>query len=140
MNLHHHSGAACGSWPKPFLMIGRLVRGLVLCAILLELAASSVAKPVNEKASLPVATIFAPDWASGQWNDEPPTFSLDGQALFFQRSDGHVSTILVSHLFAVIGPRRRWRRFPGLRRISFRLWRRTGLISSSSLTAHLRRP
>jgi Tol biopolymer transport system component len=65
---------------------------------LLELAASSVAKSVNEKATLPVATIFAPDWSSDQSHDEPPTFSPDGQTLFFQRSDGHVSTILVSHL------------------------------------------
>ena len=71
---------------------------MALCAILLELAASSAATPVNEKATLPVATIFAPDWASDQSHDEPPTFSPDGQTLFFQRSDGHVSTILVSHL------------------------------------------
>ena len=98
MNLHHCSGAAGGTWPKPPLTISRLVRCMALGAILLELAASSAAKPMNEKATLPVATIFAPDWASGQSHDEPPTFSPDGQTLFFQRSDGHVSTILVSHL------------------------------------------
>jgi HD-like signal output (HDOD) protein len=57
VNLHHHSGAAGGSWPKPSLRISRLVRGVALCAILLELAASSVAKAVNEKATLPVASI-----------------------------------------------------------------------------------
>jgi len=98
LNLHHDSEAACVSWPEPSLTISRLVRGVALCAILLELAASSVAKPMNEKATLPVATIFAPGWDSRQSNDEPPTFSPDGQTLFFQRSDGHVATILVSRL------------------------------------------
>jgi Tol biopolymer transport system component len=98
MNQHHYPGAAGGLWPKPSLAISRLVRGLALCAILLELATSSAARPVKEKASFPAATIFAPDWASDQSHDQPPTFSPDGQTLFFQRSDGHVSTILVSHV------------------------------------------
>jgi len=98
VNLRRHSGAADGYWAKPSLTISRLVRGVALWAILLELAASSVAKPVNEKATLPVATIFAPEWTSGQSHDEPPTSSPDGQTLFFQRSDGHLPTILVSHL------------------------------------------
>jgi hypothetical protein len=56
----HDSRAACVSWPKPSLTISRLVRCMALCAILLELAASSAAKPMNEKANLPAATIFAP--------------------------------------------------------------------------------
>ncbi len=51
LNLHY-SGAACVSWPKPSLTISRLVRCMALCAILLELAASSAAKPMNEKANL----------------------------------------------------------------------------------------
>ena len=51
MNLHYHSGAAGGSWQKPSLTIRRLVRGVALCAILLELAASSVTKAVHEKAA-----------------------------------------------------------------------------------------
>ena len=36
---------------EPSLTIRRLVRGVALCAILLELAASSVTKPVHEKAA-----------------------------------------------------------------------------------------
>jgi hypothetical protein len=52
---------------------------VALWAILLELAASSVAKPVNDKATLPVATIFVPEWTSGQSHDQPPAFSPDGQ-------------------------------------------------------------
>jgi len=51
VNPHYHSGAAGGSWPNPSLTIRRLVRGVALCAILLELAASSVTKSVHEKAA-----------------------------------------------------------------------------------------
>jgi Tol biopolymer transport system component len=80
------------------IVVGGLVRSVALCFILFELAAGSSAQAATEKVALPAATMFAPGWTSGQSQDEPPTFSPDGRTLFFQRSDGHVSTILVSQL------------------------------------------
>jgi Tol biopolymer transport system component len=101
MNLPRHTDAG-GPRPKAPLTImitmSGLIRSLVLCAFMVQLVVGSGAQAATDKTALPAAKMFAPGWTSGQSQDEPPTFSPDGQTLFFQRSDGHVSTILVSHL------------------------------------------
>jgi WD40-like Beta Propeller Repeat len=53
----------------------------------------------NEPASaaLPVAEIFAPGVVSGPANDGAPTFSPDGNTIFFTRSSTHWTVILESH-------------------------------------------
>jgi hypothetical protein len=46
---------------------------------------------------LPTAEVFAPGVISGPANDGAPTFSRDGNTLFFTRSTSHWSSILESH-------------------------------------------
>jgi Tol biopolymer transport system component len=48
-------------------------------------------------AALPVAEIFAPGVVSGPANDGAPTFSPDGNTIFFTRSTTHWTVILESH-------------------------------------------
>jgi Tol biopolymer transport system component len=68
--------------PKSFLLMFTL--GSCLCA-----AAQST--------PLPDPQIFAPGIISGPANDGAPTFSPDGNTLFFTRSAAHWSVILESH-------------------------------------------
>src|ERR1700761_7553910 len=43
-------------------------------------------------------TVFAPGVISGPLHDSAPAFTPDGRTVYFTRSDGKDSTILVSHL------------------------------------------
>ncbi|WP_266182326.1 hypothetical protein [Dyella humicola] len=43
-------------------------------------------------------TVFAPGVISGPLHDSAPAFTPDGKTVFFSRSDGPHSSILVSHL------------------------------------------
>jgi len=54
--------------------------------------------------ALPVAEIFAPGVVSGPANDGAPTFSPDGNTIFFTRSTTHWTVILESHRMG--GPNR----------------------------------
>lgn len=59
--------------------------------------ASGKQNPVAAIQELPEAHIFAPGVISGPANDGAPTFSPDGETLFFTRSATHWTAILESH-------------------------------------------
>ena len=71
-----------------------------LCAACLSFALNAYSQlPTSgvQEAALPAAEIFAPGVVSGSGNDGTPTFSPDGNTLFFTRSAAHWSVILESH-------------------------------------------
>src|SRR5580693_6588292 len=61
--------------------------------------ASSIATTAIEKPTLPAPAIFAPSVISGPGNDGTPTFSPDGQTLYFYRygASPEAAIILESH-------------------------------------------
>jgi Tol biopolymer transport system component len=68
--------------------------------IALFLAAFAPLSVLAQTASLPVVQVFAPGVISGPANDGSPTFSPDGNTLFFTRYAAHWSVILESHLLS----------------------------------------
>jgi hypothetical protein len=67
-------------------------------AILITLLASlTTASLATATPTLPTAEIFAPGEISGPANDGAPTFSPDGNTLFFTRSTANWSVIVESH-------------------------------------------
>jgi hypothetical protein len=70
---------------------------LALLPIHLALAllpAAAAATPANGPAA---PTVFAPGVISGPQHETAPAFSPDGRTVWFSRSDGTASTVLVSH-------------------------------------------
>jgi Tol biopolymer transport system component len=66
--------------------------------ICLQPYANAIVEPTPARdTALPVPEVFAPGVISGPANDGSPTFSPDGDTLFFTRSSAHWSIILESH-------------------------------------------
>lgn len=64
---------------------------LALVALFVLAAAAAAAQDVTP-------TVFAPGVISGPLHDSAPAFTPDGRTVYFTRSEGSSSTILVSHL------------------------------------------
>lgn len=72
--------------------------GRSLCCVLSCLLISTVAYGESTPAvTTPAPEVFAPGVISGPANDGSPTFSPDGNTLFFTRSAAHWTVILESH-------------------------------------------
>jgi hypothetical protein len=59
--------------------------------------AGAASAPVSSSAAEAAPLLFSPGVISGPEHDSAPAFSADGKMVWFTRSDGDVSTILVSH-------------------------------------------
>jgi hypothetical protein len=75
----------------------RLVLSLVLASLSTTAAFASTTQDAATS-SLPEPKIFAPGEISGPANDGAPTFSPDGNTLFFTRSAAHWTVIVESHI------------------------------------------
>ena len=91
----------CASYLHSFQLISKTVeRGVmtVLSRAACFLAVCASMTGFAQTAALPAVQVFAPGVISGPANDGSPTFSPDGNTLFFTRYAAHWSVILESHL------------------------------------------
>jgi dipeptidyl aminopeptidase/acylaminoacyl peptidase len=80
---------------QPLSLVACLAVGSAVCAQ--SAVALSSERAADREAQLPSAKLFAPGIISGSASDGSPTFTPDGDTLFFTRSASRWSIILESH-------------------------------------------
>jgi Tol biopolymer transport system component len=74
------------------------LRQLLVVTLTSLCATACLAEPMQDAAPAPSPQIFAPGEISGPANDGAPTFSPDGNTLFYTRTTANWTVILESHL------------------------------------------